>query len=188
MTLADQTLTRNWQGKDVTGSTIERALARLLRELNPPDDTGQPHPPPRASVLNLVVRAPDRSAEAAAVESLSQLARRHPSRTLVITVDPAAESGLDATVTTHCQVRSTSPGRVCLEEILLTAGGAPAFHLASVVAPLLIADLPVVLWWLGQPPEPGEDLLQLADHVILDSRAFTITGFARFAQPLLLVG
>lgn len=186
MARTNQTLRRDGHGTGVNTSTVERTRARLRREMNPPHTTEHAHPPPRTSVLNLVIHAPDRAAVAQAVRTLGQLAQRHLSRTVVITEDPAAaEPGLDARVTTRCQIRPLSARQICLEEVRKTTRGTPATHRARIVALLLLADFPVVLWWLGEPPEPGAHVLDLADQLIVDSRSFTATGFGRFA---LLVG
>ena len=41
---------------------------------------------------------------------------------------------------------------MCTEQILIKTGGELSQHLARVVTPLLIHDLPVVLWWPDDPP------------------------------------
>ena len=50
----------------------------------------------------------------------------------------------------------------CAETIHLTCGGESGRHLDAIVAPLLIHDLPVTVWWPDEPPfgsAPANDLL-----------------------------
>jgi len=56
--------------------------------------------------------------------------------------------------------------------VILHAHGEPARHLASLVTPLLISDIPVVLWWPGGPQFDHplfDDLCQLADRLVVDT-------------------
>src|SRR5207245_501729 len=62
--------------------------------------------------------------------------------------------------------------RVTTERVILHAHGEPARHLASLVTPLLISDIPVVLWWPGAPQFDHplfDDLCQLADRLVVDT-------------------
>ena len=165
----------SWHGQDVDASTVERALDRLIQEMKLPGG-GEPYPPARASVLNLIVRATDREDEARAVGALGEVAGLHPSRTLVVATDPAAEPGLDASVNAHCRLKPGTPARVCTEEVRLTARGGMTGQMSSVVAPLLVPDLPVFLWWLRGQPEADEELLPLCDRLIVDSSQLDPAG------------
>jgi glucose-6-phosphate dehydrogenase assembly protein OpcA len=182
MTTRQDEISASWQGEDVDPAKVERALARLIQEMNPPGEDGDFHPPARASVLSLIVRSPDGYDEVRAIEALGELADLHPSRTLVVAVDPAAKPGLDASVRARCQLKPGSRARVCFEEVRLTARGVMCGQVASVVAPLLIPDLPVFLWWLGSQPEPEEELLPLCDRLIVDSRSLGNDGILRLEQ------
>jgi glucose-6-phosphate dehydrogenase assembly protein OpcA len=70
------------------------------------------------------------------------------------------------------QERTESGHRVSTERVILHAHGEPARHLASLAAPLLIPDLPVILWWPGRPEFDNslfDDLCQLADRLVVDT-------------------
>lgn len=180
-------VTRSWGGEDVNINAVKSALVQLIRELNPPRGTGQPHPPVRASLLSRIVRVAKGADESRAREALEELAELRPARTLVVAVDPAAPPGLDAYATARCQLRSGTEPRVCSEEVRLTARGDLANHLASVLAPLLIPDMPVVLWWIGDPPQEDEELLHLCDRLVLDSDLAgpaALPGLARLVEIL----
>lgn len=89
--------------------------------------------------------------------------REHPSRILIVVRDPAAEDGLDAEIHTESEARG--------DVIVLTMRGRTVEHPGSVLRPLLVPDLPVVVWW---PNEAPEDLLtdrigKLADRRITDA-------------------
>jgi glucose-6-phosphate dehydrogenase assembly protein OpcA len=71
---------------------------------------------------------------------------------------------------------------VCTEEILLRVGGELAQHLASTVAPLLIHDLPVVLWWPDDVPFDSpvlHELVVAAERLLVDSGTFRGDGIER---------
>ena len=62
--------------------------------------------------------------------------------------------------------------QVCTETIRLRLCGKRSQAPASVVAPLLLPDLPVFLRWRGLPPfgeQPFEQLVETVDRVIVDS-------------------
>ncbi|MHB0869137.1 MAG: glucose-6-phosphate dehydrogenase assembly protein OpcA [Chloroflexota bacterium] len=162
-------ISNRWNGEDTTVNQIKSALVQALRDLNPPTEPGQIHPPVRASLLNRIVRVPQGADASRAMGALEELADIRPSRTLVVTVDPAAPSGLDATTTVRCRLRSAAQPQVCFEEVEITVRGDLAHHLSSVVEPLLIPEMPVVLWWFGPLPSAEEELLELCDRVVLDS-------------------
>ena len=77
--------------------------------------------------------------------------------------------------------------RVCYEEVVLAVRGDAAAHLAGIVTPLLIHDLPTHVWWPGDPPfrDPVfEQLVELSDRVIVDSADFgdLLAGLRRLAN------
>jgi glucose-6-phosphate dehydrogenase assembly protein OpcA len=114
-------------------------------------------------VLSLIVET-DEAAQYDAMRAANQAAREHPCRVLgVITRRPNAESRLDAEI----RVGEGSPG----ETVLLRMYGPLGQHADSVVAPLLVPDVPVVTWWPGQVPSaPSESPLgALAQRRVTDT-------------------
>jgi glucose-6-phosphate dehydrogenase assembly protein OpcA len=59
---------------------------------------------------------------------------------------------------------------VFFEELFLHVGGQAASHLASIVGPFVLADLPVVMWLPDVLPDPADPLLRLASAVVVDTR------------------
>ncbi|SRR5579885_887267 len=176
--MAAELETGSWEAQDTTVDAVQAQLARILRELNRPPadadgDSVVAHPPPRTSVLNLLVRAEDDQAAERAAGLVASLAVRTPSRTLQLFAAPDADGdGLDAAITTHCAIRADGRGHLCYEQVRLVARGSTALHLASVAEPLIVANLPVFLWWLGRPPSKHDPLLDLADRLVVDSDEF----------------
>jgi glucose-6-phosphate dehydrogenase assembly protein OpcA len=96
-------------------------------------------------VLTLII-VTDEAAQYDAIRAANQAAREHPMRILaVIARKPKADSRLDAEI----RVGESSPG----ETIVLRMYGLLGQHADSVVAPLLVPDVPVVTWWPDNAPE-----------------------------------
>jgi glucose-6-phosphate dehydrogenase assembly protein OpcA len=116
-------------------------------------------------VLTLII-VTDEAAQYDAIRAANQAAREHPCRILtVITRKPKSESRLDAEI----RVGESSPG----ETIVLRMYGPLGQHADSVVAPLLVPDVPVVTWWPDEPPaDPcAHPLGALAQRRVTDSAA-----------------
>jgi glucose-6-phosphate dehydrogenase assembly protein OpcA len=176
---ADSTVTQPWIEHDTSVSAIAAHLARLWTDHPDGDDPtitekGLQHA--RASVLNLIVMVPDEVEAARVVETMIGLGVRHPSRAIVLAADPKAEGpALSAGITAHCHLGIDARAPVCYEVVVLTVRGEAADHLAGVVAPLLIHDLPTHVWWPGDPPfsDPIFDqLVEMSDRVVVDSYEF----------------
>jgi glucose-6-phosphate dehydrogenase assembly protein OpcA len=146
----------------------------------------------RTSVLNLVViaRQPEIGEHAAAV--IRMVTGRHPSRTLIVSsADPDGPSWIDARVQAHCILPRPDAAETCAEFIDLVAGGETGRHVAAIVAPLLIHDLPVTLWWPGDPPLASRqalDLLEMADRLVVDGSHWSGDGLDRLRALARIVG
>ena len=108
----------------------------------------------------------------------------HPSRAIILSpIDPDGPATFDAHVYAVVPgARARQRREICTEEILLKVGGELAQHLASTVAPLLIHDLPVVLWWPDDVPFGRHDFVELAsetDRLLVDSGHFRGDGRER---------
>jgi glucose-6-phosphate dehydrogenase assembly protein OpcA len=145
-------------------SDIERELGS--QRIDPA--TGDPFQ--RTSVMTHLAWVPQ-AWEEAAEDVLAGLAERHPSRTIVLFPRPESADGLDASVELDCFPAGQSR-QVCTETIRLRLGGNRAQAPASIVAPLLLPDLPVFLRWRGPPPfgeRAFEQLVDTVDRLIVDS-------------------
>ena len=152
---------------------IERELRQLWKE-NAAEAGGQAVT--RALTLNLVARATDSATADLISAVVQQLTASHPNRTVLAVVQAAAEPQLEAYVQANCLLPSRGAPQVCGEQITIDARGAAVGQVASLVLPLLVPDLPVVLWLPG--PAPLDDpllgrLRGVLDRLIVDSRSFT---------------
>ncbi|MFB9249507.1 glucose-6-phosphate dehydrogenase assembly protein OpcA [Sphaerisporangium melleum] len=124
-----------------TASDISSQLTRLRHQVGAPAV---------GMVLTLVVVC-EESNQYDAVRAASEAAREHPSRILaVIPRERGEATRLDAEI----RVGELTTGEV----VLLRLYGELTEHADSVLAPLLLPDIPVVVWWPGDAPEaPAKD-------------------------------
>ena len=155
----------SWTGEDVTIAEIERELARL-RDATAAEGS---QPNLRTSVMTHIAWVPPRW-QSAAEETLSGMAERHPSRTLLLVPRPDGEDGIDAQLSIRCF--PVGDRAICGEVIELELRGARAAAPASIALPLLISDIPVFCRWRGEPTFGSPELEQLVgivDRLIVDS-------------------
>ena len=164
----------SWTGRAVDIDRIEAELTKL-RHLTAGDPDGS-KVAIRTSLVNMVVHAEDDDTAARASRVIEDLATHHPSRALVVIARPSEdESQIDASLAAHCHLAQGMEQQVCCEEVTLHVSGRAALHLHSIIVPLLIPDLPVVVWWTGPLPDKShliEELCDVADHFIVDSSRF----------------
>jgi glucose-6-phosphate dehydrogenase assembly protein OpcA len=147
----------------------------------------------RACTLNLMVLVPGGEQLARVSDVIARLSTGHPSRAIVMVAEPdVLEPGLEAWISAHCQVRPAGSSQVCCEQITIAARGQATHDLHGMAVPLLEPDLPVFLWWLGDPPLDDhlfDVLAGVSDRLIVDSAGFrapeaTLARLAgRFATP-----
>jgi glucose-6-phosphate dehydrogenase assembly protein OpcA len=176
-----------WNTRTHSIAGIEAELARIWSSvsLTVPSEDGEPERrvAPRSSVMNLVViagRAEMGERVAAIVDGLTG---RHPSRTIVVSqADPDGPAWIDAQVQAHCMLPREGSPETCAELVYLTVGGGAGQHLVGCVSPLLIHDLPVTVWWAGEPrleTRQASDLLDIADRVLVDGSSWSGDGLSR---------
>ena len=125
----------------------------------------------RTSVMTHVAWAPPEWANAAR-RTLAGLEELHPSRTILLFPEPKRPDSIGVNVALRCFTIPGSTRQVCSDVIELRLGGKRAAAPASIVQPLLIADLPTFCRWRGLPPwgEPElEQLIDVCDRLVVDS-------------------
>jgi glucose-6-phosphate dehydrogenase assembly protein OpcA len=138
----------------------------------------------RLSVLTLVAACADRDSADGAVAVIERMAASHPTRAIVLVADPDGPQRIEADLSLRCS--TASQGQVCVELVRLEVGGESALHLRSVVGPMLLPDVPVLLWLAGAPrlvQALSRDSLELCERLIVDSDAYpdplaTLTALA----------
>jgi glucose-6-phosphate dehydrogenase assembly protein OpcA len=178
-----------WSARARSIPDIEKELVKIWAKQDLTTEVdGQPgrHISARTSVMNLVViaRRPEIAERGAA--TIQALTGRHPSRTIVVQpADPDGPSWVDARIEAHCILPREDAPETCAETIHLTAGGEAGRHLSALVTPLIIHDLPVTVWWPGEPlftSRPALDLFQDADRLVVDGSTWNGDGLARLAE------
>ena len=178
-----------WSARARSIADVEKELARIWAKQDLTTEVdGQPgrHVAARTSVMNLVViaRRPEIAERGAA--TIQALTGKHPSRTIVVqSADPDGPSWIDARVEAHCIMPREDAPETCAETIHLTAGGEAGRHLVAIVTPLVIHDLPVTVWWPGEPPFASRaslDLFKAADRLVVDGSTWNGDGLARLGE------
>lgn len=181
--------TMRWLSHAHSIDEIESELSRIWAQPNllvGIDGTPGRHIAARTSVMNLVVVARQPEVGERAAETIQRLTGRHPSRTLIVlSADPDGPPWLDARIQAHCVLPREDAPETCTELIFLTAGGETGRHLTALVEPLLVHDLPVTVWWPGEPPldrQPARDLFEVTDRLVVDGSAWQGDGLRRLHQ------
>ncbi|HEX7496959.1 MAG TPA: glucose-6-phosphate dehydrogenase assembly protein OpcA [Candidatus Limnocylindrales bacterium] len=166
-----------------------RAAASLAASLTAAHEAGSEvgnHVVARTSVLNLVVLAGDEGTAERCAAIIASAASRHASRSLILSaVNPDGEPGLEASVEALALTTAVGRTETGAETIYIRACGETGRHLASIIVPLLVHDLPVALWWPNDPPFDSHRagrLLPLADRLIVDGSAWSGSGLDILAQ------
>lgn len=155
-------------------------------------DAGGHHVAARTSVLNLVVVAGDEATAKECAATIAATASRHASRSLILSAaDPDGPAGLDARIDSLSTAAAGGRAETGAETIYITAHGETGRHLASIIVPLLVHDLPVALWWPKDPPfgtHRAERLLPIADRLIVDGSAWSGNGLDFLTQMAAVAG
>jgi glucose-6-phosphate dehydrogenase assembly protein OpcA len=151
-----------WSARDTTPDAIEAALRELLRERHAANHALAP-----ARVLNLVVIV-DREWKGEIANRLSGVGRYHASRTVLCAVEEGRHT-LDATaVMAYEEPRNGAIG-VIREQVEIDLGPEHLSHLDTIVDPVLVTELPTVLWSPHGHEQAVDTLLGMIDVMLLDS-------------------
>jgi glucose-6-phosphate dehydrogenase assembly protein OpcA len=126
----------------------------------------------RSVSMTLLVEATDESDANAVRVVLSKIMRDHPSRAIVIRMIDGASS--EGRVFSQCWMPGGQPRQVCAEGVDLALDRSRMEQLIPWVTPLIVPDLPVVLWRRGERAFGGlgfAQLYPLAGKIIFDSGA-----------------
>jgi glucose-6-phosphate dehydrogenase assembly protein OpcA len=154
---------------DVT--SIERQLAELWRAEKQDGEKAVT----RAALWNVVAHTWNAAEHARATDVLARASAKVPQRTIVVRADPGGSAEIASWISANCHL--IGGGRqVCSEEVVIVAAGERVQHIPPLVSALLLPDMPVAVWWLGDLPHDQhqyvETLLDPADRLIVDSSHF----------------
>ncbi|MEA2426270.1 MAG: hypothetical protein QOH13_2680 [Thermoleophilaceae bacterium] len=150
-----------WSAEDTTPSAIEAGLRQMLAQQHAEDSDLVP-----ARVLNLIAVV-DREWRGEIENRLENVGRYHPSRTIICAVNEK-QTTLDAWAT--MMVQDPQSGlTLCHEQIELTVGAKHLPHLDTICDPLVVSDIPTVVWSPHGHDEAVDSLVHIAQVVLTDS-------------------
>src|SRR6266480_3952392 len=162
--------------KGVDIDKIEKQLASMWSEASDTGEGAQGAGLTRACALNLIVYATPEDDRNLLEEMLSQVSGQHPGRILILVAHRETEEPkLEAYVSMNCRLSDGAGKQICGEQVTIEAGGSLVETAASAVAPLLVPDVPVYLWWKDIPHYEDklfDRLAQMSDRIVIDSAAF----------------
>jgi glucose-6-phosphate dehydrogenase assembly protein OpcA len=155
---------------------IERELNKLWHNAATGEGDESRNAVTRTCVLNLIVLTGSSRTAQRATETIAQLTQQHPNRAIMITAVPDAPAPLlDAWVQSHCRTPGSGRPQVCCEQITIAARGTAVPYVPGTILPLLVPDVPVMLWCPRGEPFDNPLFARLsafADRVIVDSATF----------------
>ena len=167
----------NYSTQATTGidlAAIEREMNAFWKELGQEDDQEAVI---RACVLNLVFYVDSQSMARKADDLLIDVTIKNPSRALLLIADSAAEqSSISSQVLSRCTLPTGKAKQVCCEQVTISSSGTQINELPSIVAPLLLSDLPTFLCWFAPFSIENKVLKRLgnlADRIVIDTERST---------------
>jgi glucose-6-phosphate dehydrogenase assembly protein OpcA len=133
----------------------------------------------RVRGLNLVVYAQGEEMAGRVSDVIAKVAQCRPARVVVLLDEgpgaPSATNVDQGWITAACYLTRAGGRAVCWEQVTIPAKGDATEQLELAALPHLVPDLPVTLWWPGEPDIHGQTfarLVEISDRVILDSAGF----------------
>ena len=128
----------------------------------------------QAYILNLIIFAGSATNASDAQKIAARVGQMHPSRTIILHTEDGDTSSLRAWISAQCEYNGAME-RSGSEQVMLEAAGDGIRQLPGTVIPLLVPEVPVVLWWSGDglfnhPIFPA--LMDASDQLVIDSSAF----------------
>ena len=166
----------SFQGIDV--AAIEKQLAAMWTKSEPktPPGVKQTTAVTRACVLNLIIFSSSVDDHAATSALLDEVSNDHPGRFfLIIANRESVLPKLESKASVRCRKLESGRPEICGEQIILAVDGDALETTASAIAPLLVSDVPVFLWWKDAPDYDQhlwEHLVSISDRVVVDSSSF----------------
>lgn len=150
-----------WQQDDVDPSAVEEAMRALERERFQRREGALP-----ARALNLVVVV-DASFTGEILRRLESVGRNAPSRTILVRVHERRQ-GLSARVTI-ATVHEGTPDEASTELVTIDVADRHLRHLESIVDPMVMTDVPTLIWAPHGHDEAVRTLGDLGQTVLLDT-------------------
>lgn len=153
-----------WGERDTTPEAIAAALRNLLRERHATNEALAP-----ARVLNLIVVV-DRAWKGEIANRLGRVGRYHASRTILCAVQEGQRT-LDAVAVLSYDESPGGTLSVMHEKVEIDIGPEHLEGLDTIVDPILVSELPTMLWAPHGHQVATPRLLEMLEVVLLDSDA-----------------
>src|SRR5260221_6805249 len=138
--------------KGVEVDRIDKELASMWTNAGDSHEAGASAGVTRACTMNLVVYTTPADDRAKLDDLLDAVNEEHPGRALILVAyRDAVDASIDAYVSMRCRVVGGTGKQICGEQVTIEAGGGLVDTAATAVAPLLVPDVPVYLWWKDIP-------------------------------------
>jgi glucose-6-phosphate dehydrogenase assembly protein OpcA len=151
-----------WAAEDTSPDAIETALRELLRDRHAANRAIAP-----ARVLNLIVVV-DREWKGEIANRLERVGRYHASRTILCAVEDGRDT-LDAVAVMSYDESPGSELSVAHERVEIDMGPEHLVRLDTIVDPVLVSELPTMLWAPHGHREAAGVLMPMLDVILLDS-------------------
>jgi glucose-6-phosphate dehydrogenase assembly protein OpcA len=151
-----------WSERDTTPDAIDEALRRLLHERHVANARLA-----AARVLNLIVVV-DRDWKGETANRLERVGRYHASRTVLCAVEEGRTT-IDAKAMLAYEEAGDGGGGLMREQVEIDVGLGHLRRLDTIVDPVLVAELPTVLWCPHGHEDALRSLLPRVDVVLVDS-------------------
>lgn len=151
-----------WSASNTTPDAIEAALRGLLRERHATNQALAP-----ARVLNLVVVV-DRDWKGEIANRLGRVGRYHASRTVLCAVEEG-RTHLDARAVMSYEEPHGGALGVMREEVEIDLGPDQLSHLDTIIDPVVVSELPTMLWSPHGHEEAVDAVLSMVDTILYDS-------------------
>ena len=177
----------SWQGHVHDANQVSARLHEIWRdygaarnaasvERSPSGTDGGPMPVARAATMNLISAARSRQGAERIHETIASLEDIHPSRATILysdssrPIDPS--SGLDVQIELLEHTSARGRPSTVFECVTIDVSAENEAQLASIASPLLMPDLPDVLWWAMDPTDTSQlfaELVDVCDRLVVDS-------------------
>ncbi|HEY9776748.1 MAG TPA: glucose-6-phosphate dehydrogenase assembly protein OpcA [Planktothrix sp.] len=151
---------------------IESELKSLWESAARSDKERAQGPVTRVCVMNLIMYTDHREAEKSATDLLGDIILRHPCRAILAICRESAPRALEAWVSARChRTDEKTQKQICCEQITVRGESVSTKELASAVMPMILADLPVFMWWNAEEFsfDKAKPFLSSVDRFIVDS-------------------
>ena len=158
-----------WSAQDTTPDAVEAALRDLLRKRHAADQALAP-----TRVLNLIVVV-DCEWKEEISNRLQNVGRYHASRTILCSVEPGRTT-LDAVAAVTYEDGGGPGVHPMRERVQLDLGPEHLSRLDTVVDPIVVEELPTMLWSPHGHADAVDSLLALIDVILIDSDEVDVCG------------